>query len=250
MPVHETEAIVLRQYALTDSDRIIVFITREFGKIRAAAHGVKNPKSRLCGCLEPLNHLRLEFYLREGRDLGKVKQVDIIHSYLGKNPSLPQICAFSYFAELANETVQENQSNSSLYRLLLTSLRAGQAEISIQALVYYFEIWCLRLCGFLPNYAYCSNCGKCVKDEGFFAWIEAGHARCGECAGGRGLRIGKVAAAALQLMERVPPGVFASQSIEKIAASELENLSQRLLELHLEKRLKSYRMLKEVLQSQ
>ena len=46
MPLYEAEAIVLRQYALSDSDRIIVFITKEFGKIRAAAKGVKKPKSR------------------------------------------------------------------------------------------------------------------------------------------------------------------------------------------------------------
>ena len=41
MPIHEAEAIVLRQYSLSDSDRIIVFITREYGKVRAAAKGVK-----------------------------------------------------------------------------------------------------------------------------------------------------------------------------------------------------------------
>ena len=64
MPVHEAEAIVLRQYSLSDSDRIIVFITREFGKIRAVAKGVKKPKSRFAGALEPLNHIRLEFYAK------------------------------------------------------------------------------------------------------------------------------------------------------------------------------------------
>ncbi len=248
MPVHESEAIVLRHHALSDSDRIIVFVTREYGKVRAAAQGVKKPKSRLAGCLEPLNHLRLEFYAREGRDLGKVLRADLLHSFLGKGPSLQLVCAFNYFAEIINETVQENQPNHPLFRLLLASLQAGETQASILSLVRYFEIWSLRLCGFLPNYAYCSNCRKYVKDEGFFAWIETGHTRCRACAQGRGLRIGRTAASALRDMGALAPAVFAAKSLAAHAEAELERLTQRLLEVHLEKQLKSYRILKQALQ--
>ncbi len=247
MPVYETEAIVLRQYSLSDSDRIIVFVTREFGKIRAVAKGVKKPKSRFAGCLEPLTHIRLEFYSREGRDLSHVRQADLIHSYLGKAPSLNQLYAYSYFAELVNETVQENQSNYSLYRLLLASLETGEKGASIPSLVRYFEIWCLRLCGLLPNYGYCSNCRKYVKDDGFFARVETGHAYCDECAQGQGIRVGREAAAALQSIVRLSPELFAARPIARDAATDLERLSGRLLEMHLEKQLKSYRILKEVL---
>jgi DNA repair protein RecO (recombination protein O) len=248
MPVHEAEAIVLRQYSLSDSDRIIVLVTREFGKIRAAAQGAKKPKNRLGACLEPLNHLRLEYYAREGRDLMQIQQVELIHSYLGKSPSLEKIYVFTYFAEIISEMVQDNQSNPALFRLLLSSLNSGEGMISFPSLVRYFEIWCLKLNGLFPNYAYCSNCGKCVKEEGFFAWLEAGQSRCCECARGRGLRIGKTATAALDAIAKLPPGQFGSQPLAKEAAQELERLSQRLLEMHLEKRLKSYRILTEALQ--
>ncbi len=250
MPVHEAEAIVLRQYSLSDSDRIIVFVTREYGKVRAAAQGVKKPKSRMAGCLEPLNHIRLEFWTREGKDLGQVRQAELIHSYLGKNPGLVQVCAFSYFAEIANEMVQDNQPNNALFRLILASLDVGEAHGITQSLVRYFEIWCLKLNGLFPNYAYCSNCGKCVKDEEFFAWIEAGQARCTSCAQGRGLRIGAGACVALEAMTRLSPVQFAVQPLSSSAALDIERLSQRLLSLHLEKQLKSYRILKEALQGQ
>jgi DNA repair protein RecO (recombination protein O) len=247
MPVHLAEAIVLRQYSLAESDRIIVFITREYGKIRAAAQGAKKPKSRLSGRLEPLNHVRLEFYAREGRDLGQVRQVELIHSYLSKNPSLKQVCCFSYFAEIVSEIIQDNQPNISLFRLLLASLEAGERLVPNQPLVRYFEIWSLKLGGLLPNYAYCSNCGKCVKDEGFFAWLDAGQVRCQACAQGRGLRVGVAGATALQTMTTLSPELFASQPFAEDAAVDLERLTQRLLELHLEKQLRSYRILKEAL---
>jgi DNA repair protein RecO (recombination protein O) len=248
MPVYEAEAIVLRQYVLSDSDRIIVLITKEFGKIRAVAKGVKRPLSRLAGCLEPLNHILIEFYSREGRDLSQIRRTELVHSYLGMNPSLNQVYAYNYFAEIANEIVQDNQANYPLFRLLLGIMEAGAKNSVNQALVRYFEIWSLKLSGLFPNYAYCSNCGKCVKDDGFFAWIEVGQARCNACAQGRGIKIGAPAAGALTLMAKLPPEQFMTRALAEDAAMEIERLSQRLLALHLEKQLKSYRILKEALQ--
>ncbi len=248
MPVYEAEAIVLRQYPLSDSDRIIILATRESGKIRAAAQGVKKPKSAYGACLEPLSHLRLEYYAREGRDLVQIRHAELIRSYLGKKLSLEKMCVFNYFAEIINELVQDNQSNPALFRLLLSSLNAGEGCVSIPALVRYFEVWCLKLNGLFPNYAYCSNCGKCVKEEGFFAWLDAGQSRCSDCAQGRGIRIGKSATAALDEMVKLSPRQFGSQSLTREAAHELELLSQKLLEMNLERRLKSYRILAETLQ--
>ncbi len=247
MPLLEAEAIVLRQYSLSDSDRIVVFITREYGKVRGVAQGVKKPKSRLAGSLEPLNHIRLELFAKEGRELGQVRQAELIHAYLGKNPSLDRVYVFTYFAELANELVQDSQPNQPLFRLLLASLEAGEQSPANQSLVRYYEIWSLKLSGLLPNYAYCSNCGKCVKDEGFFAWIDAGQVRCQGCAHGRGLEIGTAAAAALEGMMRLGPAQFMAQPLAQEGARDIERLSQRLLGLQLERELKSYRMLREVL---
>jgi len=247
MPVHEAEAIVLRQYSLSDSDRIVVFVTREYGKVRGVAQGVKKPKSRLSGSLEPLNHIHLEFFAKEGKELSQVRQAELIHPYLGKNLSLNNIYAYSYFAEIAGEIVQDSQPNQAFFRLLLASLQAGEQHPANRALIRYYEIWSLKLSGLLPNYAYCSNCGKCVKDDGFFAWIESGQVRCHACAGGRGLGIGAAAAASLEAMMKNGPQQFMMQPLPGDSAAELERLSQRLLGLQLERELKSYRMLREIL---
>ncbi|MBN1571239.1 MAG: DNA repair protein RecO [Acidobacteria bacterium] len=249
MPLHEVEAIVLRHYSLSDSDRIIVLMTREHGKERAVAKGVKKPQSRIAGCLEPLNHVRLELYVREGRDLGQIRRAELIHSYLGKNPSLTHISAFDYFAEICNEIVPDNQVNYPLFRLILATLDAGEKKGIQSALVRYFEIWCLKLSGLLPNYAYCSSCGKCVKDDEFFAWVEAGQARCKACADGRGLKIGSPAAAALDAMTRLSPEQFVNLPPMADAVRDIGRLANGLLNMHLEKQLKSYRILEEALQT-
>ncbi len=247
MPTREAEAIVLRQYSLSEADRIIVLLTREHGTLRSVAPGAKKPRSRLGGCLEPLTHVRLQFYAKEGADLGRIWQCEIIHAYLGKNPTLEQIYGFTYLAELSQELVPENSPNPLLFRLLLAVLAAGEQQGMSEALLRYFELWALKLNGWLPYYDYCSGCGKCVKDDGFYAWVEAGQGRCRECAENRGIRIDSDSLRVLHVILGISPLEFVSRQSPDADVRELERLAQKLIEWHLEKRLKSYLTLKEVL---
>ena len=249
MPEFETEAIVLRHYPLSESGRIVVFFTREHGKLRAVADGIKKPKSRLAGMLEPFNHVRVELWFREGKDLGQIRGAELVDAFPGKVIDLRRIYACSYFAEIINEIVQENQTNHALFRLLLASMKAGTDKLPTSALVRYFEIWALRLNGFMPDFTRCSACGKSVIDEGFLAWIESGEARCRACADGVGLDMSAKSVSSLEKMMKLPPEEFMINGFEQAAASELERFTQRLLSFHLERQLKSWPLLREALHS-
>ena len=249
MPLLDAEAIVLRHYSLSEADKIIVFLTREFGKLRATAQGVKRPRSRLAGSLEVLNHVRVQAYAKEGSDLSRIRQVEILHSYLSKDPSLEKLYAFSYLAELVQEFAEEGNPNQLIFRLFLATLNAGERLGVDEALVRYFELWMLRLNGLLPNYDYCSCCGRYVKDEGFFAWIQAGQGRCRACAGGKGLRIEPESAAVLHSIFELSPERLTAAVTSGPAVRGLEPLTLRLLELHLEKQTKSYNPLREILRN-
>ncbi len=247
MPTREAEAIVLRQYPLAEADRIVVFLTREQGTLRAVARGSKKPRSRVGACVEPLNHVRLQFYAKEGADLVRLWQCETIHSYLGKNPTLDRVFGFSYLAELAQELVPENSPNPLLFRLFLAVLDAGQSLGGTPLLLRYFEVWALKINGWLPNYDYCSSCGRCVKDDGFFAWVESGQGRCRACAENRGIRVGPVAAHLLREILARSPLELGRSAADISALKQLERLTQRLIEWHLEKRLKSYTALQHAL---
>jgi len=250
MPAFEAEAIVLRHYQLSESGRIVVFFTREHGKLRAAAEGIKKPKSRLAGVMEPFNHVRAGLWFREGNELGQIRGAELIGAFPGKALDIRRVYACSYFAEIINEISRENQANRVLFRLLLASMKAASAEIPTQALIRYFEIWALKLNGFLPDFTCCSVCGKSVNGfstEGFFARIESGEARCRICARGCGLYLGGNSAAALEKMMKVSPEEFMINSFEKNTAYELEMFAQRLLSFNLERQLKSWPLLRDVL---
>ena len=240
MPIHDAEAVVLRKYPFGEADDVVVFFTREFGKLRAVAAGARRLRSRLGGALELLNHVRLRFLLKEGAELGRILECETIRSYLGRKPVLERVYAFSYVAEVVHEVAEEHNHNYALFRLILATLEAGSAALPNAALVRYFELWTLRLSGLLPDYGYCSACGRYVKEEGFFAAPDSGLGRCQGCSQGRGLRVGPEAARLLGKISEWAPAQFASRPVAAQDARDLERLTQALLEHHLEKRLKSY----------
>jgi DNA repair protein RecO (recombination protein O) len=241
MPILEAEAVVLRRYSLSEADRIVVLATREFGKVRVVGQGVKKPKSRMAGCLEPLSHIRAKFFLREGAELWHLRQCESIHSYLGTNTSLRQFYAFSYIGELVHEYLEDHNPNLPLFRLLLSTLATGEEHGCSEALVRYFELWLLKLCGLLPDYRSCSSCGKTVAQTGFYASMEGCEGCCDECAGGKGLRIGPGAARLLRSFGRMSPLEFLRvPEAAGPGCADLEKLTLKLIESSLEKTLKSY----------
>lgn len=247
MPIYEDEAVVLRQYPLADSDSIVVWFGPRLGKVRTVAHGIKKPKSRLSGCLEPLNHVRIDFYAREGHDLGRIQHAELIHSYSGKSDSLNHLFSCTYFAELVHIVAQDNQANPVLFRLLLASLKAAEKKVPIPALLRYFETWTLKICGLYPNHAYCSDCGKYVKDLGFFARMEDGLGRCSDCAGSGDVFIGSEASRTLQAIWTHSPEDFSGLVVDAGIFEQIEKLTQGLLGTQMNVPLKSYKILKEAL---
>jgi DNA repair protein RecO len=186
-----------------------------------------------------LNQIHVEFYAREGSELGRISRCEVIHSWLGSNPTPERMILFSYLGEIVNELVDDNNPNHLLYRLFISVLKASGAAPPSEALVRYFEFWCLKLSGLMPNYDYCSTCSKCVKDFEFYAWVEAGQGRCADCAGKKGIHIRPDASKILRSIWELSPEQFASRPLTAVPGGDLERLSRKLLEWHLEKQLKS-----------
>ena len=68
--------VVLRTYKLGESDRIVVLMTAENGKVRAVAKGVRKTKSKFGARLEPMSHVRVLLY--RGRELDIVSQAETV----------------------------------------------------------------------------------------------------------------------------------------------------------------------------
>ena len=74
MSLYRDKGVVLRSYKLGESDRIVVIMTENFGKVRAVAKGVRKTKSKIGARLEPMSHVDIQLY--RGRELDTVSQVE------------------------------------------------------------------------------------------------------------------------------------------------------------------------------
>ena len=133
-----------------------------------------------------------------------------------------------------------------LWRLFLAVLQAGERHGAGEALLRCFEFWLLRIGGVLPDYGSCSHCGRCVKDDEFYARAENGVGRCRDCAGGRGIHVRPAAAKLLGKLLKESPEKFIGSVRDQENLRDLEILAQRLLGLHIEKPIKSYREYRKV----
>ena len=145
MPEYATEALILRTYKLGESDRIVVFLTRDRGKKRGVAKNARQSRRRFGGGLEPMTYGRVAYVERERRDLVFVNYVEPVRSPLAATGDA--LGYIGYFAELLDECAPEADPNEGLFRLGASTVDALAGGVPVEPLARYFEYWLLRLQG-------------------------------------------------------------------------------------------------------
>jgi DNA repair protein RecO (recombination protein O) len=211
MPLHTTDALILRTYKLGESDRIVVFLTRDRGKKRGVAKNARQSRRRFGGALEPLTCGRVGYFERERRDLVRLDYVEQRRSPLSAADG-EALGYAEYFAELIDEWAQEGDPSETLYRLGVSMVEAMATGVPIEPLARYFEYWLLRLQG--------------VYEEGG--------------------RLSAGARAFLEMARSSSPFALKDVKVSRQILQELEAAHRELITLHLEKDLKSVRVLREM----
>jgi recombinational DNA repair protein (RecF pathway) len=146
MPLYTADALILRTYKLGESDRIVVFLTRDRGKKRGVAKNARQSRRRFGGALEPLTCGRVGYLERERHELVQVQYVEPRRSPLTATET-DALGYVEYFAELIDEWAQEADPNETLFRLGASMVDAMAAGVPTVPLARYFEYWLLRLQG-------------------------------------------------------------------------------------------------------
>jgi len=243
MPVYKSDALILRTYKLGEADRIVVFLTRDRGKKRGVAKGARRPRSRYVGALEPMTRGEVAYYEREQRDLVRLNYVDPVRSPLAaKGDALGYV---GYFAELIDEWAPEAHADERLFRLGASMIDALAGGAPVDKLARYFEYWLLRLQGVYPALA-CFDCAG-VLTAGALMPPRAHMFVCRRCApSGGGTEMSAAAIRFLALAGATAPERLEQLTLSVSACRELETAHRRLINLHLEKELKSARVLREM----
>jgi DNA repair protein RecO (recombination protein O) len=235
----ETEAVVLRSYNLAEADRIVLFLTRDAGMIRGVARGSRRIKNRFGAALEPFTFLNISYHHKENQELVSLGQAEIVKSYfdLSRDPAV--LAGLAYMGDLIVEFSPPHQTNEKLFRMVKACLNALEdTPTDLQLILRYFEIWLLRLEGFLPDLR---RCGECQK--GFTAGVtvfvssEPG-LLCPTCAQGKGEVLSSKTYSQLCATQKLSPAVFAlearGQSVR--LQRELAELTHRMIGRALDRR--------------
>jgi DNA repair protein RecO (recombination protein O) len=250
VPVYTSDALILRTYKLGEVDRIVVFLTRDRGKKRGVAKGARRAKSRYTGALEPMTRAGVAYYEREQRDLVRLNYVEPQRSPLSvlgtSGDSASVLGHVGYFAELIDEWAPEAHADERLYRLGSAVTDALAAGAPIERLARYFEFWILRLQGVYPGLSRCPACGGSFEAGASMPPREHLFVCSGCSSRGHGTDLSAAAVRFLHEALRTAPERMDALTLDPRASRELETAHRRLLNTHLEKELKSVRVLREM----
>ena len=232
MPVIETEGLVLRSYNLAEADRIVVFFTREQGIVRGVAKGARRLRSRFGSMLEPFSTISLTYFQKEERELVSIQQLELLESRFKTAADPAYLHTLSYLSELLIAVVPPHDPNETMYRMAKACLETTPSSaVELSALRLYFELWILRLGGYLPDWSKCAGCSKSIDESDEIALRADLHLVCRQCRRSSGLATftGSMMIAQRAAQRLTPQNFVTRSSKDAETVSELSAILRRII---------------------
>ncbi|MET0974648.1 DNA repair protein RecO [Orlajensenia leifsoniae] len=179
MPVYRDEAVVLRTHKLGEADRIVTMLTRQHGKVRAVAKGVRRTASKFGARLEPF--MVADVQLWEGRTLDVITQAESLGSYGTLiTDDYGSYTAASVMVETADR-VTESEGSLQQYLLLVGALRSlSRREHAPTLTLDSYLLRALSVAGWAPTFTDCARCATVGPHHSIV--VQLGGVVCDTCA--------------------------------------------------------------------
>jgi len=158
VPTYRDDVVVLRTHKLGEADRIVTMLSRQHGKIRAVAKGVRRTASRFGSRLEPFMVADVQCYI--GRSLDIVQQVETVGAY-GADiaPDYGRYTAATAMVEAADK-LTDHEAGLQHYLLLVGALRSlARGEHDPGLTLDSYLLRALSIAGWAPSFSDCAVTG-------------------------------------------------------------------------------------------
>jgi|WetSurMetagenome_2_1015567.scaffolds.fasta_scaffold28008_2 DNA repair protein RecO (recombination protein O) len=225
--------IILNKFDIGETDRLYTVYTRETGKMRLKAVGVKKPNAKLAGSLEPVTFS--EIFLARGRGRGNITGAITLNNFLAIKSEIRALQKVFYVFGIFNRLITDEEKDENIFNILLGYLEAmdklcqddellrlfNEDKLNIITLGFLFKL--LDSLGYGIEAEKCVKCGSKLDPEGNYFNPEQGGVVCPNCVGGNGKKIG-INSHAIKLIR-----IFLKNKVEnfgKISASkgDIKNL--------------------------
>lgn len=128
--MHTTDAIVLKKIDVGEADVLYMLYTRDYGKMRGLAGGIKKQEAKLRGHLEPLSLSRVRFV--PGRGCERLIGASLMNFWHGIREDARKLAAAHYVASRIDRECMEGDQDSALWKLLTARLEALDAHANFE----------------------------------------------------------------------------------------------------------------------
>ena len=149
--IYKAEGIILKRRNVGETDRILTVVTKEYGKIRVLAKGIRRVSSRRSPHVEVFTCVHL--LIHRGKTLDVVSEVAPLATFSSIRGDLGRLSVAYFYCELVDTLIAERQEHRQVYRLLLEALQwlNDAPARSIYGRTKQFALALLWDLGFLPR---------------------------------------------------------------------------------------------------
>ncbi len=186
-----TNAINLKSYDLSESDKIIVMYSKENGLIKCVAKGCKKPKNKLGARMDLL--VANQLMLHKGKNMDTVCEAKTINTFKNNRQSIDKLLYSTYASEIVNHFgIEGDSSSGEIYELLYKTLdKVANANEKKEILIgiIKFQLKIMEIIGFGVELDTCLCCREQILDENMFFSPKMGGVICEECNKHLGVKI-------------------------------------------------------------
>lgn len=149
----KTEGIVLKTTKYSESSVITKIFTKKYGLLSFIVQGVRSSRNKQKGNLiQPLNILNMEVYLKEQRNLNRLKEYTTNYIYKNLHIDFIKQSVAVFCIEVISKCLKEHEVNERLYDYLTLFLMELDTETeSIENKPLFFLLETASILGFEPS---------------------------------------------------------------------------------------------------
>ena len=248
MGLYNAKAIVLRTINLSETDKLVILFTEQYGKVKCAAKSARKVKNRFGAALEPLSLISVIYFGKEKQEIFKLNHTDVIKSFHWLREDFSKFYTAIYFNELIDNLVQEGQRSPECFQFHLNVLEILKDSTELETLRRLFEIRIMSLSGFAPRLNQCISCPRIPEGNSLGFNFRMGGIVCKICLRKIQVEINIHAGTLSYLKKLMGMDIRHCQrlKIPKNLEKEIESVTHRLVSYNLGRELRSYPFIKQM----
>lgn len=175
--IAKTEAIVLRWYPVSETSRVVSWLTPERGRMATLVKGSQRPKSAFIGQYDLFQTCEVLYYARPHEGLMITREISPLQTRERLRTDWRACGVASYLAGLVGRITPPEVAHLELYRLVEHCLDELAGEGASAPLLFWFELRLLHALGVAPRLQRCLECGlepKAGQGPSGFAYARGG----------------------------------------------------------------------------